>query len=127
MTELEIQTQMKEAAALERIATALEQLVLEFIEARLKAPQAPQMPVAAMPFRPPAPAPQSPEPPPVGVYDTKPPAGPVNGGPQPFATPVFIEGSVHATGHKPLKVNKRGLYCPTKLADDSWCPWRVSP
>lgn len=126
MTEQEIQNRMAEVASLERIATALEQLVLEYMEARQKVAGAPQMAVAPQAQRPPAPPPQGPEPPPVGQYETKPPAPP-NGAPQPFATPVYIEGSVHASGHKPLKSNKRGLYCPTKLADDSWCPWRVSP
>ena len=106
---------------LERIAIALEQLVLEYMD------QHPRGPVSVE--RPPAPAPTGPagpEPPPIAPYVAPPPAVP-QGVPQPLATPVFIEGSVHAQGHKPLKVNKRGLYCPTKMPDGSWCPWRVSP
>jgi hypothetical protein len=35
------------------------------------------------------------------------------------------EGFVHAPGHRPLRRNGRGLYCPTKMADDTWCPWRA--
>jgi hypothetical protein len=32
-------------------------------------------------------------------------------------------GMVHAPDHKPLKENRRGLFCPTKLEDGSWCQW----
>lgn len=121
----DVQRQMSNADSLARIATALEQLVLEYMEAK-HPPQSPQTAPAPQAQRPPAPPPFVTEPPPVGQYETKPPAVP-NGGPIPFSSPVFIEGSVHASGHKPLKINKRGLYCPTKLTDGSWCQWRVTP
>lgn len=35
-------------------------------------------------------------------------------------------GQQHDTSHKPLKANARGLFCPTKLQDGSWCAWRAS-
>jgi hypothetical protein len=34
----------------------------------------------------------------------------------------WLEGAVHATGHKPLRARANGsLYCPTKLQDGRWC------
>ena len=38
--------------------------------------------------------------------------------------PNWQAGMVHQNGHKPLKVNPKGIYCPTKMPDDSWCAWR---
>ena len=123
MTEAEIQGRLRELDALERIATALEQLTLEYMEAR-NVSRAPQSAVAPQGQRPPAPAPQMPEPPPLGAYEQRPPA---NGAPLPYQAPVFAVGAIHMTGHKPLKTNSRGLFCPTKMPDGSWCPWRVTP
>lgn len=57
--------------------------------------------------------------------------GYTNGGSQP-TRPVaaqsqkWTEGQVHEQGHKPLRTNRRGLFCPTKMPDDSWCPWQPS-
>lgn len=39
---------------------------------------------------------------------------------------AWQEGQVHVAGHKPLKTNARGLFCPTKVQDGSWCDWRAS-
>jgi len=36
----------------------------------------------------------------------------------------WAEGQVHAANHRPLKTNARGLFCPTKLENGTWCPWR---
>lgn len=38
------------------------------------------------------------------------------------ARQTWHEGDVHTEGHKPLMVNKKGLYCPTKTPD-GWCPF----
>lgn len=35
-------------------------------------------------------------------------------------------GMKHQEDHKPLKVNARGLFCPTKMRDGSWCEWRAA-
>lgn len=35
-------------------------------------------------------------------------------------------GMKHQDDHKPLRLNARGIYCPTKMRDDSWCPWRAA-
>jgi len=44
--------------------------------------------------------------------------------PQNIAPQGWYVGAVHTAGHKPLKANRTGLYCPTKLQDGSWCPWK---
>jgi len=44
--------------------------------------------------------------------------------PQNTAPSGWFAGAVHTPGHKPLKANSKGLFCPTKLQDGSWCPWR---
>jgi hypothetical protein len=41
--------------------------------------------------------------------------------PQPAQANGWAVGAVHEPNHKPLKTNQRGLYCPTKLPDGSWC------
>lgn len=51
-----------------------------------------------------------------------------NGAPQPIrpaaqSRQTWAEGQVHAQGHKPLRTNKRGLFCPTKMPDGEWCDW----
>lgn len=108
-----------DTAILERIAIALEQLVLEYMDHNPSAPKIVERPTAPAPM-----GPMSPEPPPVAPYAVQPPApGPI---PQ-YQTPVFTVGSIHTQGHKPLKMNSRGLFCPTKMPDGSWCPWRVTP
>jgi hypothetical protein len=51
---------------------------------------------------------------------------------QPAATPAeraphggWLEGQVHAEGHKPLRARANGsLYCPTKLPNGAWCNWK---
>lgn len=51
--------------------------------------------------------------------------------PAPVAAParMWAVGEVHQQGHKPLKSNRRGLFCPTSLGKDPngetiFCPWR---
>jgi hypothetical protein len=39
---------------------------------------------------------------------------------------AWHEGQSHDPAHKPLKTNARGLFCPTKLQDGTWCPWRAA-
>lgn len=108
-----------DTAILERIAIALEQLVLEYMDQHPSARAEVSRPTAPSPT-----GPVGPEPPPPAPYTTPPPApGPI---PQ-YQTPVFVEGSIHAQGHNPLKMNRRGLFCPTKLQDGSWCQWKVAP
>jgi hypothetical protein len=37
----------------------------------------------------------------------------------------WAEGQVHVEGHKPLRARQNGsLYCPTKLANGTWCNWK---
>lgn len=54
--------------------------------------------------------------------------------PVPAASPVaaptrsWNEGDVHQQGHKPLKRNRRGLFCPTSMGKDNngntvFCAW----
>jgi hypothetical protein len=38
-------------------------------------------------------------------------------------TPVYKAGDRHDPTHNPLKVNAKGLFCPTKVGD-GWCDWR---
>lgn len=110
----------------ERIAIALEQLTLAYIDAH---------PLQAQTVRPPAPSPipamqvpqggpVGPNPPPVAPYVVAPPAGPPAGT---YQNPAYFEGSIHAPGHKPLKSGRGGLYCPSKLPDGNWCTFRVAP
>ena len=99
-------TDDRTAAALERIATALEQMALNAI------------PANALPTgEPPLPTP----PPNLPVQPIMQPLPPV----QPAAAVRYQAGMTHAAGHKPLKENNRGLYCPTKLADGTWCQFAV--
>lgn len=38
----------------------------------------------------------------------------------------FVEGQIHAQGHKALRARQNGsLYCPSKLPDGGWCPFRT--
>ena len=52
------------------------------------------------------------------------PSAPIPQVPFPPMQPNWQAGMVHQNGHKPLKVNSKGIYCPTKMPDDSWCAWR---
>ena len=102
--------------ALERIATALEQMALNAI------------PVDALPTgEPPLPTPPADLPP---TSPTAPLSATVVNQTVPLppvmaVAPRWAAGMNHAAGHKPLKENNRGLYCPTKLTDGSWCQWAV--
>lgn len=104
------------AVALERIATALEQMVLD------RLPE----PVALLTGEPPLPEPPAEyvltptAPQTATVVNQTVPLPPVMA-----VAPRWAAGMNHAAGHKPLKENNRGLYCPTKLPDGSWCQWAV--
>ena len=107
------------AVALERIATAVEQWVLEH-PAEAKAagfltgePPLPEPPADLPPTTPTAPQTAT-------VVNQTVPLPPVMA-----VAPRWAAGMNHAAGHKPLKENNRGLYCPTKLTDGSWCQWAV--
>ena len=121
-------------AALERIATALEQMALSqeslYVE-RLKFIT--EGPVALPTGEPPLPTPppdlpMTPIIPPMGVPGYTVPLPPVVvAAPQSRPEPPYrwSAGMNHAAGHKPLKENNRGLYCPTKLPDGTWCQFAV--
>ena len=112
-------------AALERIATALEQIALEQMPAGLPTgePPLPTPPPELVQVSGPA---QFNQPP---VMQPLPPlAAPFQfTGPAPAAVegPRWSAGMNHTAGHKPLKENNRGLYCPTKLQDGTWCQFTV--
>lgn len=60
-----------------------------------------------------------------------PPNGHVNGQPAVAVAPARIwqVDDIHAQGHKPLKKNSRGLFCPTSMGKDAagktlFCQWR---
>lgn len=112
------------SAALERIAVALEQAALE----RLPADD---------PFRAglPTEEPPLPTPPNLPIQPIMQPLPPVQAAPFQFTPPApavveptfrYQAGMNHVAGHKPLKENNRGLYCPTKLQDGTWCQFTVS-
>ena len=44
-------------------------------------------------------------------------------GPERVTSQRWSAGDIHERGHKPLKMGKRGLFCPTKVDGDRWCPW----
>lgn len=107
------------AVALERIATAVEQWVLEHpAEAKVAGfltgePPLPTPPADLPPTSPTAPLSAT-------IVNQTVPLPPVMA-----VAPRWAAGMNHAAGHKPLKENNRGLYCPTKLPDGSWCQWAV--
>lgn len=39
--------------------------------------------------------------------------------------PNWQAGMVHQNGHKPLKINARGLYCPSRMENGEWCKWHA--
>lgn len=56
------------------------------------------------------------------------PVEPRHAAPMPAAgRTTWKEGDVHQDGHKPLKTNARGLFCPTKLEDGAWCDFHPEP
>lgn len=76
-------------------------------------------------------APRRPAAPPPAVYQPTPvpsAAAPVYA--PPVAAPVALGGltvgSIHIQGHKPLRQNSRGLFCPTRLADGSYCQFHTA-
>jgi hypothetical protein len=87
------------AAALERIATALEQGVLASLPD-------PGLPPTASAW---------PEPPP----PTAPPAGEFV-----FTGPVVSVAAGECPVHHKARAGTKGLYCPTKLPDGTWCQWK---
>ena len=110
--------EMRRTTALERIATALEQMALERGADRARLFGF----VNSDPNRPVDQEPPLPTPPPnLPVQPIMQPLPPV----QPAAAVRYQAGMTHAAGHKPLKENNRGLYCPTKLADGTWCQFAV--
>ena len=127
--------EMRRTTALERIATALEQMALErgADRARLfgfvnsdpnrpvdQEPPLPTPPADLPPTTPTAPLSQTVALPPVQPFQFTPPA-PMPPGP----AARWAAGMNHAAGHKPLKENNRGLYCPTKMPDGTWCQFTV--
>lgn len=93
------------------------------------------MPVKAAPRPAPVPAPA----PPPRVAPDEPPLPPpppieedgwaavVAAAPQPAPHGGWKEGEVHEAGHRPLRARANGsLYCPTKLEDGRWCPWKTA-
>lgn len=43
--------------------------------------------------------------------------------PRPAGT-AYAPGDKHDPTHNELKMNRAGLYCPTRLPNGAWCPWR---
>jgi hypothetical protein len=39
----------------------------------------------------------------------------------------LVRGDKHDPTHKPLEQNARGLFCPTKLSDGTWCKFSAKP
>ena len=118
---------MRMALALERIALSTERIAIALEQAALEsvAKDAAQtftritghdLPPEQLP-----PPPMSPSPEFLASRDL--PAQPIV--PQ-FAPmqPNWQAGMVHQNGHKPLKVNSRGLFCPTKLDNGEFCNWK---
>ena len=110
------------ALSTERIAIALEQAALEYV-AKDAAQTFTRMTGHELP-------PDQLPPPPVSVAPSGPSAAfresrdlPA----QPFMPmqPNWQAGMVHQNGHKPLKVNSRGLFCPTKLDNGEFCNWKA--
>lgn len=65
--------------------------------------------------------------PPEKQYPQTPDEPPFPGSPGPARSPRggHSEGGVHTDGHNRLRARQSGaLYCPTKMPDGSWCPWR---
>ena len=127
----EVTSDDRTAAALERIATALEQMALErvpplsapFVMAPPDDAPWPTTPPADLPpTSPTAPLSQTVALPPVQPFQFTPPA-PMPPGP----AARWAAGMNHAAGHKPLKENSRGLYCPTRLQDGTYCTFAVKP
>lgn len=116
--------ELRSVKALERIATALEQLVLE----KMPEPKSVLERIAAAPHMGDLPPDQLPPPPagpsPEFLASRDLPAQPIVPQFQPMQ-PNWQAGMVHQNGHKPLKINARGLYCPTKMDNGEWCKWHA--
>ena len=98
---------VRQTAALERIATALEALVLAQLPA-----SPPETAPAARELAPWDNAPM----PPARPYPAQAPTAPPG-------VPLFRVGDVHTQGHNPIRESNKGQYCPTKLTDGTWCKW----